>query len=133
MFDKTTIALPDIINQHTTIHEHRAPTDESVKLLREMEEAAKKAIVDSVRVQDTHFECVVLTQTDMINCEEQFVAIFSLNGKKMKTPLRISMFDHDENGKKLGPKEKYRRLVLSVAQDIADEILFSAFSKIGAE
>jgi hypothetical protein len=60
MFDKTTLVLAPTRDQHhhhrTEVHEHRAPTDESVRLLREMEQKMRDRVLDSIHVADTPLE-----------------------------------------------------------------------------
>lgn len=69
---------------HTIVNkiEQRAPTDESIRLLREMEYAAEQRLISSVRVTDTTFECVVHEYTSPSDgYSHTWRAIFSLNGK----------------------------------------------------
>ena len=72
MFDKT-IVFPTKIygNSYTpvTVTEKRAPTDESVRLLKEMEEKAREKIIDSFTVNDTHFECKFFQEMDVVTQE----------------------------------------------------------------
>ena len=65
------------------VHEHRAPTDESVKLLREMEAKARDAVIQAVHVGDATFECVVHMRKNHIEASTTLLAIFSVNGKKL--------------------------------------------------
>lgn len=64
------------------VHEHRAPTDASVKLLREMEQAAEAKVIEAVRVGNISFECVVHREVDNLNDQVVFRAVFKLNGKQ---------------------------------------------------
>jgi hypothetical protein len=64
------------------VHEHRAPTDESVRLLKELEEKARAKVIESIHIGDTIFECVVHVMQDVLNDATVFHAIFSLNGKR---------------------------------------------------
>ena len=41
-----------------TIHEHRAPTDESVRLLNEFEEKARKNIIHKISVNENNLNAV---------------------------------------------------------------------------
>lgn len=48
------LASVDVTSTHTsnsTVHEHRAPTDESVRLLREMEAAARESVLASFKTE----------------------------------------------------------------------------------
>lgn len=83
--DRVTL-VPYERDSHTTVHktvtEQRAPTDESVRLLREMENAAERKLLSSVRVTDTAFECVVHQWVNNANgYSHVWRAIFSLNGR----------------------------------------------------
>ena len=44
-------------NTTVKVTEQRAPTDDSVRLLKEMEEAARKKITESTTVHNTEFTC----------------------------------------------------------------------------
>ena len=72
---------------HTHIHKH-APTDESVRLLKEMEQAARDQAYSSVRLNDNGFECVIHSWLDHFGAEYVFKIIFSLNGKKHFAEVR---------------------------------------------
>jgi hypothetical protein len=70
------------ITVHKTVTERRAPTDESVRLLREMEYAAEQKLISSVRVGDTTFEAVIHEYISPADGHSHtWRAIFSLNGK----------------------------------------------------
>ena len=88
MFDKT-IVFPTKVygNSYTpvTVTEKRAPTDESVRLLKEMEEKAREKIIDSLTVRDTNFECKIIQEKDMITGYTHFVVIYSMNGTRRTT------------------------------------------------
>lgn len=68
---------------HVSVTEQRAPTDESVKLLREMERTAAKQVLESVRVANTNFECVIHRLDSHLNARSEFVAVLKVNGKQM--------------------------------------------------
>ena len=70
------------------VYEHRAPTDASVKLLREMEQAAEAKVIEAVRVGNTSFECVVHREQDMMSDQVLFRAVFKLNGRQETADYR---------------------------------------------
>jgi hypothetical protein len=115
MFDKQYIQQPKAPDQHVTITEKRAPTDESVRLLSEFETAAKNKILDSIRVSDNGFECIIHRQYDLANDLEMFCAIFSLNGKKMMARFNQDKIDSSFEKIGIGLRD-------AVAKEIANEI-----------
>jgi len=67
-----------------TVHEHRAPTDASVALLKEMEEKAAAKITEAVRLEGNGFNCVVHTEWDALSDQTLVAVIFDLNGKRQR-------------------------------------------------
>lgn len=126
MFNTTHIHQHRIGDQHVNITEKKAPTDDSIRLLSEFEAAANNKILESVRVADNNFECVIHAQYDMLNDLEMFCAIFSLNGKKMTA--RFSQQRIDKSAETIG-----KGLRDAVAKEIACEIAgaFRNFNSLG--
>lgn len=112
------------VDRDVTIHEHRAPTDQSVQMLREMEAKAEAEVVKAVRVGDTSFECVVHQTLDAMSDSMRWNAIFKLNGKQMhvsvETP-RDRFIGADEM------RKSFTALRDEMAKTIADEVLHDAF------
>src|SRR5437899_141820 len=83
MTNRTIILSPQTshVTERVTehVHEHRAPTDESVRLLSEMEKAARDKIVEAIHVGDTTFECVVHIERRFADDSTYLIAVFSLN------------------------------------------------------
>lgn len=63
-----------------TVTEKRAPTEESVKLLRELEEAAEKKYFANFKLEANGFTAHVFAREDFRNLEIAFVVLFELNG-----------------------------------------------------
>lgn len=126
MFDRTIFA-PEVSNVTESVtkhvHEHRAPTDESVRLLSEMETAARDKIVEAVHVGDTTFECVVHTERQFVDNSTRLIAIFSLNGKKLTV-------EHVDQGTEYDPRKALVALRDAVAVKIATEILIPALKNM---
>lgn len=104
------------------IHEHRAPTDQSVALLKEMEAAAKDKIVDAVHVGDSYFECVVHIEKDLIADCTRMRAVFKLNGH---CETADHVFRPRNPGDELTAANALRD---EVAKVIASKMLASAFA-----
>lgn len=108
------------LNHHTSgrsridVHEHRAPTDASVKLLKEMEEAADKRRISVMQIESTLFKGVVEVWNNPWDATMTARCVFDLNGHRAtaeatmssyklaqsRDPLLIAL--HDEIAKKIG-------------------------------
>jgi len=122
MFDRTSVfpVTRNEVHEVTKhVHHHRAPTDESVKALRELEQAATAKIIDSVRVGDATFECVVHVMRTMIDDTVHLKAIFSLNGKKLEAEYTAPRLDYDKAKAVVGLRD-------AMAKEIATAILLPA-------
>ena len=78
---------------HTTtnnvrIDEHRAPTDESVRILRDMEDRAEKKVLAAVRVENTQVDMVIHAQKDNFTGDRLYACIYKINGKQMRSDYR---------------------------------------------
>ncbi len=104
---------------HTEIHEHRAPTDESIRLADEMREKALQSVIDSIKVGDNTFDGQVV-QTMNYNFGFDVHAIFKLNGRKYHAKVELdSMLAVTE------PDLRKRRLIIAerMAEVIAMELM----------
>jgi hypothetical protein len=99
----------------TTVREVRAPTDESVRLLREMEKAAHESVVNAVRVKDCPIDAVIHQQIDQVNCRNLFKVIYSVNGKRHTVDTAVDSWTSEE--------EAVQKLIHNLAADIAVTLL----------
>lgn len=109
----------EYVTREVTVHEHRAPTDESVRLLKEMETAARDKIDQSIRLDGNGFECVVEIMLDNMSDQRIARAVFVLNGKRMDAEARVSRREDS-------PATLAGALRDAVAQRLAAEILMPA-------
>ena len=122
MFDKIQIHEHEHrISTNVHVTEKRAPTDESVRLLSEMEAAAQARVKATIRVTDTAFEGVVHIWVDVLNDRNLAACTFSLNGKKMEARTHFNA----------GSKEadNIEKLIDAVARVIACEILSGCMTR----
>lgn len=100
------------------VNEHRAPTDKSVKLLREMEKAALEEVVKTVRVRNTEFDGVIHKMTKSFDMTTLYRCVFKLNGKQMSVEYEADNLDHldDAEARVIGIRN-------AIAEKIANEIL----------
>lgn len=113
------------VHESVTVHEHRAPTDESVRLLREMEQAARDKVVQAIRLEDSPIDCVVHTQKDPMNARHDFCIFVQINGRKIE--IRKS-FDQE-----FEVEEIAEGLMVAVSERIAAEVLAPAFGKLSKQ
>ena len=116
MFDRTIVhQAPDHIRAEITVTEKRAPTDDSVRLLREMEAKAKAEVIKAVAINDNLFNGVIHTMFDALSYRTTVRLVYSMNGKKLTTDYHI------DDSRSLD--DSIAGLIDAVARDIAIEIL----------
>jgi len=121
MFDRIVLAPARSCTEYVTreVHEHRAPTDASVKLLTEMEEKARDRVIEAVHVGDATFECVIHTMKHPMDDTTEMVAVFSLGGKKMTVSHREQSWRTDKHAMVQALRDK-------MAAEIATAVLLPA-------
>lgn len=108
------------------VHEHRAPTDQSVALLKEMEQAARDKVESAVRIEGNAFNCVVHVMREVVSAEIVAAAIFTLNGNQCRAEARVR---DDALGRGVDSKvELIGRLRDEMARVIAWEMLRPALA-----
>lgn len=112
---------------HSYVTEKRAPTDESVRLLKEMESEAKQKIIDSIVVNSTEFECSIQKTLDAINDRTVYYIIYRMNGKKSKLEVAIPNW---QNLSDIDVMIKIRdELAKDIAANMIDSVLRDAQSR----
>jgi len=92
MFDRYVIAPhPSSITVNHT--EKRAPTDESVKLLREMESAARSSVVEAMRIESNTVKAVVHRHLVVMDQRTVFSIHYAINGQKRECIVGIEDFN----------------------------------------
>lgn len=109
------IFYPDSIN--VNIQERRAATDESVRILREMEKEVQQKITDSIRVQNCEIDLVVLTQVDYLNSQPLMALIYCINGKKTRVDLTFNSWETQDKEKVLD------KIIQRLSESIACNLL----------
>lgn len=117
MFNRTfVIPVPATQTHYHTTTEKRAPTDESVRLLKEMEQAAQSKVDQSIRLEVNGFECVVHVFRDYPNDLIHARAQFALAGR-VRQEVEFSIRSHEKG------KELASGLVKAISDRIARECL----------
>lgn len=95
MFNKTFIAQPRTqyvpYEKEVTIHEHRAPTDESIKLFDELKEKAIRSVTHSVKLNNNKIDAVsaFVVSNVGLTITDELVIRFILNGENMEFAIKI--------------------------------------------
>lgn len=108
---------------HTNVNvtEKRAPTDESVRLLKEMEAEARKKITETTVVSNTEFTCKLHKYHDPANCADNYAVIYTLNGQQRRLDIMVEIY------KMMTPEQVACLIRDEVAVDIANKMLTTAF------
>jgi hypothetical protein len=119
------------VDRNVTVHEHRAPTDQSVALLKEMEEKAERKILNTIHVTDSSFECVVHMWWDAINDAKVMRAVWSLNGHKCETTHTWRCRRDEPEPQAL--TKAFAALRDKIATEIATKIIAGSFNAISRQ
>lgn len=108
-----------------TVTENRAPTDESVRLLKEFEQKAKDKIIETIHINNNVIEaCAIFYVNDVCQWKIEYSLRFKLNGKDYK----LKGYLEDEDVVRTSPRE-YRLqqlkqiLIKKYSEVIAEELL----------
>lgn len=127
MFDRYlygNVSSRSSVDAKIDVTEKRAPTDESVRLLREMEAAAREQIVATTIVRNTDFECVIYKHYDCTRDEDMYAIVYSLNSKKRTTKINVRRWDHPT------VEQVVDTIKAALADDIASQMLATAFHNV---
>lgn len=113
---------------HTEVHEHRAPTDASVKLLSEMEEKAIQRVVASAVINDNDLTFGYLVLRHSVDSwGYQIRWFFKLNGRDIKG-------SHDLSGNKWEEMAGDRYTLMNFVREQCVQALAKAlFKKLDSE
>lgn len=106
---------PNTINVHK--HEHRAPTDESIRLYKELEEKALQRLISTTTLEDNTFNATWHVFTDFINHENKAICRYKLNGVEYQFEADV---DSIHTGEKLA-----KEMLKKIREKIADHLFIS--------
>lgn len=111
--------------KEVTINEHKAPTDESVRLLNEMQEKAKKNIIQTIKIGDNVLNAVVIYyQDDFIGHNINFTIRFTFNGKEYFIQDSIDKYEYKfDSYMKLGSEIVHKMLFTKFSELITIELM----------
>ena len=106
------------------IIEQRAPTDDSVRLLREMEEAARKQVMAVCNNEDNSFHCTqVVLHRDGMTEGHVVYSMFTLNGTEYEIKTSLPY------GTTLDKKYLMETMLTSISEAIAEKLVYNILVK----
>lgn len=107
----------EYVDRNITVNEHRAPTDESVKLLNELTEKALNNIVKTFSTTNNTLQVTAAVYEDYRNQQREVLCKFVLNGKENILRVDIPTYEYDT------PKKIVQELYKQVCNKLALEIM----------
>lgn len=106
------------------VHEHRAPTDESVRLLNEMQEKAINNIIAKINIEQNFLkaEGIVIRQELVSFCPVCYIK-FILNGKEHRVSLELKLNANDSFDIMIYKEQIVKAIYEKFAEVIAKELI----------
>jgi len=98
-----------------TVTEKRAPTDESVRLLREMEQAARDKIIKSIELESNTVSGRVFVMKDYLSGMNNFAVVMDINGKRVEIKTSTNEYSSRE--------AQIRQVYTSIAEQLTNVIM----------
>lgn len=106
------------VNKTVTVN--RAPTDQSVKLLMEMEKAAEKKITDSIRINNNVIDFIVHKRFNLDVGNDEYKIIYDINGTR-KVLDYIDWGLHGDNNQ--SKENLFNGIFTALSESIASTLL----------
>lgn len=129
MFDRTcrnSFYGPDTVE----VHHHRAPADASVRLLREMEKAAKDSVIAAYQVDNVFSVSVLEMQANEVLCTTDVLAVFSLNDERFRARVSTDLARLLSRGDERSAESAMRILFKTLSDEIAEQLMVKLAEKM---
>ncbi len=83
------------------VHEHRAPTDESVRLLNEMQHEAAKNLIRTAHIENTVLRDAIAGMTQDCFGDYEVWYRFTVNHHEVMGDFKVSKFDFNREGERI--------------------------------
>lgn len=123
MFDTYKPTIVREVPKSVHVTENRAPTDDSVKLLMEMERAAEDKLVSSGTLENNILSGKFYEFLDHLHQEIKVHVVFMLNGKEYKFHTTIQIYQCNTE------QEKWELVFNSFSRFLASEMLDKLIKK----
>ncbi|QGZ14215.1 hypothetical protein PP940_gp188 [Rhizobium phage RL2RES] len=123
MFDKTVLSFSDSGPSYSRVDVtvKNAPTHESVKLLREMEQTAKSEVEKTLRLENNTMAAVICRLNSIEWGERGIRVFFVINNQKLEVTSSTPEFYTVE--------QRVEKLVEDVSRKIAQEVVMKSISE----
>jgi len=104
-----------------TVTEKRAPTDESVRLLKEMEQKARDNIIASIELDSNLVKGRVFVMKEWLSGKNNFAVLMDINGKRVEIKVSTDEYDSVESQMQRIYEEIGKRIAVEVMPAVFDE------------
>lgn len=105
--------------------EKRAPTDESVRLLKEMEQKARDKIIASIELDSNLVKGRVYVMKDYLSGKNNFAVLMDINGKRVEIKVSTDEFQ--------SPEAQLQEVYQEIGKRIAAEVMPAVFDSARKE
>lgn len=107
-----------LVPYEKTVHEHKAPTDDSIKLLNEMQEKARLSLIDQIHLTNNNLHIEVRVYTDYFAFGNVADVAFVLNGQRHT--LQVKFEDYRRT-------DMIRHVFRKVSEEITEKTMMLLF------
>lgn len=109
------------VTSNSTVTEKRAPTDDSVKLLKEMEKAAENKLLSRIEINNTLLEIVAFEVSEnVLDRGYKCLFVVKINGKIIEHAVDISKHNT--------PQELMQEVYRKISETFTEELLKASVS-----
>lgn len=112
------------VNAHTTVTEKRAPTDEAIRILREMEKSSAEQVLKAQKLDNNLISATIWETRDPLEWKQKYKIIAKINGKNIDIDVST-----DPN---VSSDEVKRLIFETVAERLAVELLNTSKNQGGS-
>jgi hypothetical protein len=130
MFDRVQVThLTPPGYQYVNVTEKRAPTDESVRLLKEMEQKARDNIIASIELDSNLVKGRVFVMKEWLSGKNNFAVLMDINGKRVEIKVSTDEYNSVESQMQRIYEEIGKRIAVEVMPAVFDEAKKAALFK----
>lgn len=109
-------------SSYHSVVEKRAPTDESVRLLKEFEQVAKDKVINSQHLDNNLITATLWQMQDPLSWKDNYKILVKINGKTMTVDVNV---DHDKSR-----DEKADAIYNALAKNIASNLMNQIYKDV---